>query len=113
MGRLRYMLYQLARVLPKGYRKPVYVVTSVLGVMIFINFMIGVTHSPYLIEVQSAINTLLDIYMNNGGMPLFILLVCLVLYWCSVKHYKELKAAISFCYLMIFVLSFLPMLLGR
>lgn len=107
------MLYQLAKVLPKGYRKPVYVVTSVLGMLIFMNFMIHVTHSPYLIGVQNAIYSLLATYMDNGGMPLLILLVCLVIYWCSVRYYKELKATISFCYLIIFILSFLPWLLGR
>ncbi len=111
MGRLRYMLYQLARVLPKGYRKPVYLIASILGLLIFMNFMINITHSIYLIEIHSAIISLFRAYLSNGGFPFALLFVCLLLYWLSRRYYKELKVAISFGYLMIFILAFLPIIL--
>lgn len=111
IGQLKYLLYQVARIVPKGYRKPVYLVASILGLLIFMSFMISITHSIYLLEVRNAIYSLFNTCINNGGFPFALLFVCLLLYWLSRRYYKELKVAISFGYLIIFILAFLPIIL--
>ncbi len=111
MGRIRYILFQFAKILPRGYRKPIYAVTSVLGLFIFLNFMTNMTQSPYLIEIQKAIYTLQNVFMDRGTMPLFLLFICLLVYWLSTKRYQEFKMIVSIGYLLIFVFSFLPLFL--
>lgn len=111
MGRIRYMLYQVARILPRGYRKPVYLIASILGLLIFMRFMISVTHSIYLIEMQNAINSVINTYLSNGGVLFALMFICLLLYWLAKRYYRELKTAISLGYLLIFILSILPMIL--
>ena len=80
--------------------------------LIFMDFMIQVSGSVYLISLKTEINELMSMLLKNDTMPVFILFVCISLGYVGMKYYKSLKMSISIGYLIILILAILPMLLG-
>ena len=105
MGRIKYFVYSVSKIFPYKHRKPFIIISGILGMLIFMDFMIQVSGSVYLISLKTEINELMS-------MPVFILFVCISLGYVGMKYYKSLKMSISIGYLIILILAILPMLLG-
>ena len=52
MGRIRFLLYKISQLLPKGQRRPVILISSILGLFIFFQFMTRISDSYLLLSVQ-------------------------------------------------------------
>lgn len=111
MGQLRYFIFNITRILPKKYRKPAYMITSILGMLIFLRFMTGITHSIYLISLQNALNGFIEETIVNGSFPIVLASMFLIFTWLGWKYYKSVQTVITFGYVIILVLSILPFIL--
>ncbi len=112
MGRIKYFVYSVSKIFPYKHRKPFIIISGILGMLIFMDFMIQVSGSVYLISLKIEINELMSMLLKNDTMPVFILFVCISLGYLGMKYYKSLKMSISIGYLIILILAILPMLLG-
>lgn len=108
MGRIRYVLFRISRLLPKQHRRPIILISSFLGLLIFFNVLLSLSHSPYLLYVQRGAADLIDQLQEQ--ILLLIVFVCLLLGWTSWKYYKFMQAAISFGYIVLLILAVLPLL---
>lgn len=140
MGRLNidYIKYilknKLIKIIPYKYRKPFILVFAVLSLYGYFKFMIMLsarlfgTPSTYLLIMQNAVMSVLDILVRsfgqNGAAAVMALLTCILIYrytrpvykknenkneWHSKSLYYEINAVISLLYVVITVLAFIPL----
>ncbi|NBJ65089.1 hypothetical protein D5266_07855 [bacterium c-19] len=111
MGRIKYFVYSISKIFPYNHRKPFIVISSILGMLIFMDFMINVSGSIYLITFKKEINEFISLLLANQTFPIFLVFIVLAIGYVSAKYYKNIKTAISVGYLIILILSLLPILL--
>lgn len=111
MGRLRFILFKVARLLPRKGRKPIYLVISILGLIAFFRVMLYYSRSVYLQSVQNEIIEVQHTLLKGVNIGLLITFLCMLIAWLGYKHYKQVKAAVSIGYIIILVLAILPILL--
>ena len=140
MGRLNvdYIKYilknKLLKIIPYKYRKPFILVFAVLSLYGYSKFMIMLsarllgTPSTYLLIMQNAVVSVLDILVRsfgqNGAAAVLLFLVAVLMYrytrpvykrnenkneWHSKSLYYEINAVISLLYIVITVLAFIPL----
>lgn len=140
MGRLNvdYIKYilknKLLKIIPYKYRKPFILVFAVLSLYGYFKFMIMLsarllgTPSTYLLIMQNAVVSVLDILVRsfgqNGAAAVLLFLVAVLMYrytrpvykrnenkneWHSKSLYYEINAVISLLYIVITVLAFIPL----
>lgn len=140
MGRLNidYIKYilknKLIKIIPYKYRKPFILVFAVLSLYGYFKFMIMLsvrllgTPSTYLMIMQNAVVSVLDILVRsfgqNGAAAVLLFLVAVLMYrytrpvykrnenkneWHSKSLYYEINAVISLLYIVITVLAFIPL----
>lgn len=112
MGQIKYFIYSISKIFPYKYRKPFFIMTGILGMLIFMDFMIKISGSVYLIALKKEINAVMSLLIENDTLPLFIIFICALTAYIGNKYYSNLKMAISIGYLVILILSILPMLIG-
>ena len=140
MGRLNvdYIKYilknKLLKIIPYKYRKPFILVFAVLSLYGYFKFMIMLsarllgTPSTYLLIMQNAVVSVLDILVRsfgqNGAAAVLLFLVAVLMYrytrpvykrnenkneWHSKSLYYEINTVISLLYIVITVLAFIPL----
>ena len=97
--------------LPYKARKPIILISMILGTYIFLEAMIRFTHSPYLLTLKSTIYSMYLSILNIGISPGLLIFPCAALIYFAYKNWKEFKALISFFDFIILVLAFLPYLI--
>ena len=111
MGRIRILLYKLSQLLPKGQRRPVILISSILGLFVFFQFMTRISDS-YLLHAQQQVfrDTWKGLQDEQVG-GLTIVFICAILGYGGYRYYGKIQTAISICYLIIFILGILPFIL--
>lgn len=112
MGRLRFVLFKISRLFPKKQRKPFILISSILGLFIFMNVITSMTQSVYLLSVQQAILDTQEILKDQNRLGLNIILIITIIILCSYKFYSIVLTLISILYVVILILACLPYLIG-
>ena len=112
MGRIRYVLFRISKLLPKQHRRPIILLSSILGLLIFFNVLLSLTASPYLQVIKSGVLDLFAPVNDTRQAVILVLLFFLVIGWSSWRYYKYLQTVISIGYVILLVLSVLPFVLG-
>ena len=112
MGRLRYMLFQFSQLLPKKQRYPIFVLCSFLGWLIFMNFMIDLTSSAYLISIRQGFLELFKVLQEERLLVYAIVVVAGALLLIGKKNYRTIKSFICLLYVVVILLGILPFLIG-
>ena len=131
---IKYILKnKLIKIIPYKYRKPFILVFAVLSLYGYLKFMIMLsarllgTPSTYLLIMQKVVMSVFDILVRcfgqNGASAVLVLLAGILIYrytrpvykknenkneWHSKSLYYEINAVISFLYVVITVLAFIP-----
>lgn len=111
MGRIRFVLYKISKLLPRSYRKPFILISSIIGLLIFFNILVDFTRSIYLLSIKNALVDVQRIFQNNGSLGVVIIFICIFGTWMSFKYYKSLQTGITMCYVIVLILAFLPMVI--
>lgn len=106
MGRIRYVLYQITKVVPKKYKKPFYSVSAVLGLIAFFETMLYLSKSNYLYDVKNAIMYLY--YIIIADVRFIMIILALGLLSVRKKYYQYLKNCLTLAYVIILILAILP-----
>lgn len=112
MGRLRFVLFKISRLLPKKQRKPIILICSILGLFAFFNILTSMTHSPYLVSIQQTIHDAQHTLQYQKQLGIYAILIITLIGLCSYKYYSSIQTFISLLYVIILILAFLPFLLG-
>ena len=89
MGRIRFLLYKISQLLPKGQRRPVILISSILG-------------------FRDTWKALQD--EQVGGLT--IVFICAILGYGGYRYYGKIQTAITICYAIIFILAILPFIMS-
>ena len=101
MGRIRYVLFRISKLLPKQHRRP-----------IIFNVLLSLTASPYLQVITLGVLDLFAPVNDTRQAVILVLLFFLVIGWSSWRYYKYLQTVISIGYVILLVLAVLPFVLG-
>ena len=112
MGRLRFLLYKISKLFPKNYRKPLIMISSILGLIIFFQIMTSFSGSIYLTSIQQSINDFQRFMLKEGNMGLIIIFILLLITWLSFRYYKQLQTMITICYVIVVLLAILPLVVN-
>lgn len=112
MGRIRFVLYKVSKLLPRTYRKPFILISSILGLFAFFNVLTGLTKSVYLLSVKDIFDVVIPTLQANGSLGIGVIFICVLISWLSFKYYKSVQTFITMCYIIILILAFLPFVLG-
>ena len=85
MGRIKYFVYSISKIFPYNHRKPFIVISSILGMLIFMDFMINVSGSIYLITFKKEINEFISLLLANQTFPIFLVFIVLAIGYVSAK----------------------------
>ncbi len=112
MGRIRYILFHVSKMLPKQHRRPIILISSLLGLIVFYNVLYSLTRSSYLMILKSGFLELISPLNDTRQIVIVILLFFLVLGWSSWKYYKYIQTAINMGYVILLILAILPYCIG-
>ena len=110
MGRIRYVLYQITKVVPKKYKKPFYSVSAILGLIAFFETMLYLSKSNYLYNVKNA--SMYLYYMIIADVRFIMISLALGFLLIRKKYYQYLKNGLALAYIIILILAILPYLGG-
>lgn len=108
MGRIRFLIFKLSRFIPKKYRKPFILVSSILGLFIFLNIITDISKSEYLFALQDTVSQIKTTLTIEGAFGWSLLFLITLIGYCSFRFYSQLFSIISLCYIVIFILAILP-----
>lgn len=112
MGRIRFLLYKISQLLPKGQRRPVILISSILGLFVFFQFMTRISDSYLLLSVQQVFrDTWKGLQAEQVG-GLTIVFICAILGYGGYRYYGRIQTAITVCYAIIFLLVILPLIMS-
>lgn len=127
-GKLKYLFNQLLhkglKFIPYKYKKPLFLISSILGLLAYFKFMLVVTNSEYLYMVPEILNQIKIAFV--GVDPKLVMLIMILLFGLLFKRYiippsednkapnkslyREVNGFISFMYIVITILGILPSL---
>ena len=81
MGRIRFLLYKISQLLPKGQRRPVILISSILGLFVFFQFMTRISDSYLLLSVQQVFRDTWKGLQAEQVRGLTIVFICAILGW--------------------------------
>ncbi len=112
MGRIRMILYRISRLLPYRARKPIVGLSMILGSYIFLEVMISITKSYYLLSARNLIQQMWHrVLALNLEAPVLVLIITCIAY-CIWKNFKELQSLLIFLDAVILLFGVLPYLIG-
>lgn len=133
-NQLRYLLRQITwKFIPKKYRKPFYLFGGILGLYTWLNFLVFLTQSRYLITVKNALNTFTTYVWITYDHKLVVTVIVALLLLISFKYFKkpnfdlkedqqdkptlfsgsiyyQVNSLITMLYLLFLILAFLPLI---
>ena len=112
MGRIRFLLYKISQLLPKGQRRPVILISSILGLFIFFQFMTRISDSYLLLSVQRVFRDTWKALQDEQVGGLTIVFICAILGYGGYRYYGRIQTAITVCYAIIFILAILPFIMS-
>lgn len=113
MGRIRFLLYKISQLLPKGQRRPVILISSILGLFIFFQFMTRISDSYLLLSVQQVFRDTWKALQAEQVGGLTIVFICAILGYGGYRYYGRIQTAITVCYAIIFLLAILPFIMSK
>ena len=87
MGRIRFLLYKISQLLPKGQRRPVILISSILGLFIFFQFMTRISDSYLLLSVQQVFRDTWKALQDEQVGGLTIVFICAILGYGGYRYY--------------------------
>ena len=114
-------LYRGLKKLPYKYKKPLILVSSILGLIAYYRMVLWMTKSKYLYMIMEFMNEMKNLFSSVDQKLItltFVLLFVLLLYRYMLPTgngdhrkslYREINSAISFCYIGVTVLGILPL----
>lgn len=126
--KIKYLWYQVSRQLrnqiPYKYRKGIFLLSNVIGVITYFKTITKITKSPYLQFIQDLFTSIVNIgkEIESSGVILLIIFLILLLLMnrCymykkqneSFSIYAQIKSILYCCYFFITLLAILPMVLS-
>lgn len=97
-------MFAYNRLIPYKLRKPLILVSSIIGLLFFYNFILKITDSIYLHQIDGWLYPYL---YKNITVTLIILCMVVLMSFISHKYYKQIQMTIAVLYIIVLFLGVL------